>query len=48
LTKLHLVCLPWFVSTYHISTLARLEVIAATPTKRRQVPWYHRPPKSAK
>ena len=32
--------LPWFVSRYHISTLARLEALAATPTKRRKLHWY--------
>jgi hypothetical protein len=44
--KRQLAVLPWFVSTYHITTLARLEAIAATPMKRRPVIWYHRPPKS--
>ena len=48
MTKLQLVCLPWFVSTYHVTTLARLEVMAATPMKRRPVIWYHRPPKVKK
>lgn len=42
--KRQLAQLPWFVSTYHITTLARLEAIARTPTKRRPVVWYHRPP----
>jgi hypothetical protein len=36
--------LPWFTSRTYLYTLARLVALAARPTRRRPVIWYHRPP----
>lgn len=36
--------LPWFTSRTYLDVLARLVALAERPTKRRKLPWYHRPP----